>query len=53
MRTVTTVIGPEGPFARKRTVRNENTDDTPTISTGRRRFCFDAGINCRFTACNG
>jgi hypothetical protein len=46
------VHGPEGPSARKRTVRNENTDDIPTIPTRRRRFCSGVGINCRFIACN-
>ena len=45
-------IGPEGPSVRKRTVRNENTDENPTISTGRRRFCCGAGTNWPFVACN-
>jgi hypothetical protein len=49
---LTAAIGPEGPSARKRTVRNENTDDIPTISTRRRRFCSGVGINCQFIACN-
>ena len=44
--------GPEGPSARKRTVRNENTEEIPTILTRRRRFCSGVGINCRFIACN-
>jgi len=45
-------LGPEGPSVRKRTVRNENTDENPTISTGRRRFCCGAGTNWPFVACN-
>ena len=47
-----TLFGPEGPSVRKRTVRNENTDENPTISTGRRRFCCGAGTNWPFVACN-
>jgi len=46
------LVGPEGPSVRKRTVRNENTDENPTISTGRRRFCCGAGTNWPFVACN-
>ena len=45
-------FGPEGPSARKRTVRIGNTDKIPTISAARRQFCCDTGINGRFIACN-
>jgi exopolysaccharide production protein ExoZ len=46
------LFGSEGPSVRKRTVRNKNTDEIPTISTRRRRFCSDGGIKCLFIACN-
>jgi len=45
-------VGVEGPRLRKRTVRKENTDKIPVISTQKRRFHSDAGTDCPLIACN-
>jgi len=42
----------EGPSLRKRTIRKENTDKIPVVSTQKCRFYSDTGTDRRFIACD-